>query len=547
MSQNQNTPNSAPKIDWSIFTPSAIVVGIVTVLSLMWPDAVGVIIRGIRDTFIGATGFAWLWISFALFCAMIYFMFSPYGNIKFGGKEDKPEFSTFSWFSMTICTSAAGGILFWAICEPIDHLVRPPFGLEPLSRDAYEMALSFTIFREIYTWPWYLLTALPVCYMVHNRKTPFLRISQAATDIIGEKNASGWMGKSFEIVCALGLITCNAGVLAVSVPLVSRALAAAIDIEYSMTLNMIILGISTAIFTMSTLLGLKKGIQVLSRINVYIAIIMLAYGLFAGPTIFIFENMTFSLGVMLDNFFRIALWAEPYVENGTVAQDWTIFSSLWMLPYAPLSGLFLAKISKGRTVREMIFVLFVGSSLGRFLIYSIYGGIAMGYQMTGVADFATMYMADTNVALAAVLNSLPLGVMVLILFCIFTTTATATSLDSASLILASSMSKKITNDEEPTVANRLFWALLQAGMGFGIITIGGLSTMKAFSIVGGAIMFIPVLLVMLCWLKMIKNYCYTKLKYQEAFKYLAEHKDLENFDAQDVDHFANLKEEQKNA
>ena len=531
MSQNSTTENLAaanakPKNDWSIAIPTGFACLIVTMLSLIWPEESGLFIRTIRDAFIHVTGAAWLWLSLALLVIMFFFMLSPYGKIRFGGKDEKPEFSTFSWFCMTICTSAAGGILFWAICEPMDHLARPPFGIEPLSREAFEMALSFTMFREFYTWPWYLLTALPICYMIHNRKSPSLRISHAAIDMIGEKNANGLMGKSFEVVCAWGLIACNAGVLAVSVPLVSRALAIALDIEYNMNLNIIVLAISTAIFTISTCFGLKKGIQWLSKFNVYIAFIMLGYGLVAGPTIFILENMTYSFGTLLDNFFSIALWSEPYLPESTVAQDWTIFSSIWMVPYAPVCGLFLAKISRGRTVRELIFVLFVASSIGRILIYSIYGGIMMGYQLDGSNDFITIMLEQgNNPALAAVLQALPLGVLVLIMFCLFTTSATATSLDSSALILASSMCKSIRNDQEPTIPNRLFWAFIQSAMGFGIIVIGGLSTMKAFAIMGGAIMLIPVLLVIASWFKMIKEYNYTELKYQDAFEYLEKKKE----------------------
>lgn len=516
------TANQKPQVQYNIFIATSIICIAIAFVSLMWPEQAGILIRGIRDAFIHVTGFAWLWISFGLFCLMIYFWFSPYGKIKFGGEDEKPEFSTFSWFCMTICTSAAGGILFWAICEPMDHLARPPFGIAPLSREAYEMALSFTLFREFYTWPWYLLTALPVCYLYHKLKKPILRISSASADIIGEERTKGWIGQCFEVLCAIGLILCNAGVLAVSVPLVSQALANAFGFSYSMNINIVVLAVTTIIFSMSTCFGLKRGIQWLSKFNVYIGIILLLYGLLAGPTVFILENMTYSIGVIVNNFFKIALWAEPYLPESTVAQDWTIFSSIWMLPYAPVSGLFIAKISKGRTVRELIFVLFVGSSIGRFLIYSIYGGIMMGYQLDGSHDFVGMMLEQgNNPAMTAVLQSLPLGVLVLIMFSLFTTTATATSLDSSALILASSMCKTIRHDQEPSIANRLFWALIQGVIGLGIITIGGLSTMKAFAIMGGAIMLIPVLLVIASWFKIIRHYDYNELKYGDLLKKLA--------------------------
>lgn len=520
MSKNVDSTNNNLRNEWSIFIPTAILVLAISCLSLIWPNEVGNAVRGVRNAFIHGTGAIWLWISFLLLALTVFFTISPYGKIRFGNKEDKPEYSNFSWFCMVFCTAVAGAIMYWAIVEPMDHLANPPFGAEPLSRDAFKWALSFTLFREFYTWPWYLITALPICYLYHNRKKPFLRISRAAEDVIGEGNAKGWMGQAFEVLCATGLIVTNAGVLAVAVPMISRAFALAVGMEYSMKINLIVMLISTIIFATSTSLGLKKGIQALSRINIYIAIALLAYGFITGPTVFILENLTLSLGTVLDNFFSIALWAEPYRPDGTVAQDWTIFSTIWMVTYAPVTGLFIAKISKGRTVRELLFVLFVASTLGRFMIYGIYGGITMGFQLDGTLDVVgIMREGGYNPAMAAVLNGLPLGTLVLLVFCLFTLIFTATSLDSSSLMIASTMCRSIRDDQEPTIANRLFWAFAQALVGIAIIVIGGLSTMKAFGIMAGAIMIIPVALVILSWFKMIKSENYMKLKYGEFAEY----------------------------
>ncbi|MCG8531897.1 MAG: BCCT family transporter [Desulfovibrionales bacterium] len=502
--------------DWKILIPTALTVLGIAFLSITWPAEVGAIIKSIRNTFIAHTGAYWLWISFALLATMFFFIFTPYGNIKFG--EEKPEFSTFSWFCMTFCTAVAGAVMYWGIVEPMDHLANPPFGAEPLSREAYRWALSFTLFREFYTWPWYLVTALPICYFYHNRKKYVLRISHAASDIIGEERAKGAVGSFFEILCATGLILTNAGVLAVSVPMIARAFALAVGMEHSMTLNMIVLAISTVVFATSTGLGLEKGIKRLSEINVFIAVALLAYGFIAGPSSFIMENLTYSIGNMVDNFFSIALWAEPYNAQGTVAQDWTIFSTIWMVTYAPVVGIFTAKISRGRTVREVLLVLFVGSTLGRFLIYGIYGGIMMGFQLDGTVDaIAIMNAQGYGPAMAAVMKGLPLGALVLLVYCLFTTIFTATSLDSSSFVIASSMSRSLSPDDEPTRAHRFFWAFAQAAVGVGLIVIGGLGTMKAFAIMAGALMIVPVLAVILGWFKMIKGENYLALKYHELF------------------------------
>ena len=221
---------------------------------------------------------------------------------------------------------------------------------------------------------------------------------------------------------------------------------------------------------------------------------------------------------MMDNFFSIGLWTQPYTE-GTVAQDWTIFSTVWMVTYAPVVGLFTAKISKGRTVRELLVVLFLGSTFGRFLIYGIYGiygGIMMGYQLDGTLDAVSIMEAGSpEVAMVSVLDTLPMGVMVLLVYCVFTTIFTSTSLAGSSFTLAATASRKLDPEDEPGVNHSVYWAILQTLVGSGLIIIGGLSTMKAFAIMAGALMLIPVSLVILAWFKMAFSENYVRLKYRD--------------------------------
>jgi len=491
--------------DKQILIPATLVLIAIIVCSILFPEASEQVLKSTYAVFAHTTGTWYLWATVVMILLSGYFMLSRYGEIKFGEPDEKPEFNNYSWIAMMFCSGVAGAVMFWSIVEPLYNLAFPPMFAEPLSRESYEWAMSYVLLHwGPVTWPWYMVTALPICYMFYNRKKPVLRISSAAEPLLGDK-VNGGIGKGLEIFFIIGLMFSNAAVMGVSVPIVNHALASTLGIQPSFTLELIILAVSAVIFTVSVTMGLKKGIKILSDFNVVVALVMVAFCFIAGPTVFIVDNFTSSFGHMLNNFMGMMFWTDPYTK-GTFPQDWTIFYALWMASYGPFMGLFIARISRGRTVRQVIAMGLAGGIAGSYLIHAVFGGYTLYAQLNGLVDAVGILNASGGpAALVAVLGTLPAGSVVLVGYCVFSTIFLATSVDSCAYIISCAATTKLKIGSEPTRAHRFYWAVVQAGLALAAITLGGLGPVKIFANFSGALMLVPIVFVVISWFKMIRE------------------------------------------
>ncbi|GFM34941.1 BCCT family transporter [Desulfovibrio subterraneus] len=503
MKPNDETPNLRP--DKFILIPATLVLVAIIACSILFTKSCEEILKTAYNAFTYTTGTWYLWVTVFMILLSGYFVFSKYGEIKFGEPDEKPEFNNYSWLAMMFCSGVAGAVMFWSIAEPLYNLAYPPMFAEPLSRESYEWAMSYVLLHwGPVTWPWYMVTALPICYMFYKRKKPVLRISSAAEPVLGER-VNGGIGRAIEVFFIIGLMFSNAAVMGVSVPIVNHALAATLHIEPSFTLELIILAVSAVIFTASVSLGLQKGIKLLSDANVVIALMLVFFCFVTGPTVFIVNNFTSSFGHMLNNFFEMIFWTDPYTK-GTFPQDWTIFYALWMASYGPFMGLFIARISRGRTVRQVVAMGLAGGIAGSYMIHAVFGGYTLFAQLNGVVDAVGVLNASGGpAALVSVLSTLPAGTAVLIGYCLFSTIFLATSVDSCAYVIACSATTKLTIGAEPTRGHRFYWAAVQAGLALAAITMGGLGPVRVFANFSGALMLIPIALVVVSWFKMVRE------------------------------------------
>ena len=505
MATNDNVEGSDLRPDIKILVPATLVLIAIIACSILFTETSEKVLKTAYTAFTQTTGTCYLWVTVLMMFLSVFFMCSSYGNIKFGEENEKPEFNNFSWVSMMFCSGVAGAVMFWSIVEPLFNLASPPQFADPLSRQSFEWAMSYVLLHwGPVTWPWYLVTALPICYMFYKRKKPVLRISSAAEPVLGAK-VNGGIGKGIEIFFIIGLMFSNAAVMGVSVPIVNHALANTLGIEPSFTLELIILGVSAVIFTVSVSLGLKKGIKILSDANVVIALSMVFFCFVAGPTVFIIDNFTTSFGHMLNNFWGMIFWTDPYTD-GSFPQNWTIFYALWMASYGPFMGLFIARISRGRTVRQVVALGLAGGIAGSYMIHAVFGGYTMFVQLTGAVDAVGILNASGGpAALTAVLHSLPAGNIVLIGYCVFSTIFLATSVDSCAYVISCAATTRLMPGSEPTRGHRFYWATIQAGLALAAITMGGLGPVKVFANFSGALMLIPIAFVIAAWFKMTKE------------------------------------------
>ena len=491
--------------DKQILIPATLVLAGIILCSILFPAQSEQVLKTAYGVFARTTGTWYLWVTMLMILLAGFFMRSRYGEIKFGDPDEKPEFNNYSWVAMMFCSGVAGAVMFWSIVEPLFNLAYPPMFAEPLSRESYEWAMSYVLLHwGPVTWPWYVVTALPICYMFYKRKKPVLRISSAAEPLLGDK-VNGGIGKGLEVFFIIGLMFSNATVMGVSVPIVNHALSTTLGIEPSFTLELVILAVSAVIFTVSVSLGLNNGIKVLSNVNVVIALSMVFFCLIAGPTVFIIDNFSSSFGHMLNNFFGMIFWTDPCTK-GSFPQDWTIFYAVRKATYGPFMGLFIARISRGRTVRQVIGMGLAGGIAGSYLIHAVFGGYTLYAQLNGVVDaVGVLGSSGGPAALVAVLNTLPAGTFVLIGYCVFSTIFLATSVDSCAYVISCAATSRLTVGAEPSRGHRFYWAAIQAGLALAAITLGGLGPVKIFANFAGALMLVPIAFVVISWFRMLRE------------------------------------------
>ncbi|WP_058308052.1 BCCT family transporter [Gracilibacillus massiliensis] len=476
-------------IDWPTFIGAFVLLVVVTVPLILYPEA-GKEFVGEANTFMTTNfGVMYLVMGLIIFAFLLYVAFSKNGHVKLGKEGEKPEFNSFSWAAMLFAAGIGSSILYWSVIEWVYYYQGPPFGLEAESQEAVQWATAYGIFHwGPIAWAIYTLPALPIAYFYYVRKKPVLKVSEAIRPVLG-KWVDGPLGKLIDILFIFGLLGGAGTTLALGTPMIAEGVNHLTGIPVTLWVQAVIMLVCTTIFAVSAYSGLKRGIKLLSDINLWLALFILAYILVVGPTRFIVETTFNSIGILLDNFFKMATWAEPFGDLGGFTETgfpegWTVFYWAWWLVYAPFVGLFVARISRGRTIREMIFGTMVYGTLGCVLFFGIMGNFGLYLQLTGEFN-AIQYMNEFGPAatIIAIIAQLPFADLLVGLFTILAVIFLATTFDSSSFILASVVQKEV--EDEPLRWNRLFWAFSLCIMPLSLMFLGGLDTLQTASIIGG--------------------------------------------------------------
>ncbi len=495
-------PATAPaKIDHGLMWPGVIVTGIIGLLLSLFPKSGKAVVDALFA--ILTHNFKWLFLLFGLFCVLflVWLASSKWGNIKLGSPEDEPEFSTYTWAAMIFCAGIGIAIVYWAFIEPVYYLnTNGILHVNPTTQKGLigELAGMYGQFHwGITPWAIYALPTFPIAYAIHVKKIPALRLSAACRGIIG-KRADGPLGKIIDIVVIFAMIGGVGTSLGLAVPLGTALVCEMTGLPESFSMQVIILIVWTALFTVTVWAGLKKGIARLADLNTYIAYFLLIYVFIIGPTTFILNNWCNSLGLLFSDFFKLSLWTDP-ISNGGFPESWTVFYWAWWVAYAPMMGLFVARISKGRTIRQVVIGELVYGSLGCWVFFAIWGGYAINLQTSGSLDVYSILKASdwsNNVTIVAILKSMPGGKYIFIpVFTILCSIFLATTLNSAAYTLSSQVTMKLTGDQEPPRWNRTLWGLILGLLALGLLSTGALKAVQLSSIVV-ALPLIPVLLLM---------------------------------------------------
>ncbi|KPG86812.1 BCCT family transporter [Staphylococcus hominis] len=465
-------------MDWPTFIGTVIVLLSAVIPMMVFPSASEKVITDINSAISNSIGSVYLFIGLAVLSFVLYIAFGRYGNVTLGKASDKPEFNNFSWAAMLFCAGIGSDILYWGVIEWAFYYQVPPNGAKGMTDEALTYATQYGMFHwGPIAWAIYVLPALPIGYLVFVKKQPVYKISQACRPVL-KGQTDKFLGKLVDILFIFGLLGGAATSLALGVPLISSGIERLTGIDgNNMVIRSIILFTITVIFAISSYTGLKKGIQKLSDINVWLSFLLLAFVFIVGPTIFIMETTLTGFGNMMRDFFHMATWMEPFggIRNRNETnfpQDWTIFYWSWWLVYAPFIGLFIARISKGRRLKEVILGTIAYGTLGCVLFFGIFGNYAVYLQISGqfnVVDFLNKH--STEATIIEVMHQLPFGSLIIVLFLISAFLFLATTFDSGSYILAAASQKKVIG--EPLKANRLFWAFALCLLPFSLMLVGG--------------------------------------------------------------------------
>lgn len=493
------------RVDTRVFYLSVLLlVGLIGPL-LLFPDSGAAMISAAFSFTTDKFGWLYMVAGLAAVVFLVGLAFSRYGNVRLGGADDKPEFSYFSWIAMIFCGGIGIAIVNWAWVEPIYYYTGPPFGVEAKTQAAAEWALTYGQFHWGLTpWAIYCLPAIPIAYSMYVKRQNGARLSVAARGVLG-KYSDGWAGVVLDAMVVFGIVGGVATSLGLAVPLVSKLVSGMFGVETSFLLDMSMLTLWTLMFGASVWFGLAKGIKVLSDTNVIIAMALLLFTFLVGPTQLMLDGWVNSLGQMASNFIAMSTWTDP-IGQSSFFKDWTVFYWAWWIAYAPMMGLFVARISRGRTIRELIIAEMVWGSLGCWVFFAVWGGYALDLQVTGKLDVAAILNGAGGIpaTVEAILGTLPMSGLITGLFVLLCFIFLATTLDSAAYVLASVTSRELSGYQEPKRSLRITWAIIVAIVGAVLIQIGGLKPVQTSTIIV-ALPLIPVLFILswslLRWLK----------------------------------------------
>lgn len=490
-------------IEKKVFIPAFLVlVGIL--IPIFWvPEQTNKAISFLFEFVTGQMGWLFLLTCLVSFGFLIWILFSKYGNVKLGGEDEKPQYRNLSWIAMLFTAGVGTSIVILGFLEPIYYVSSPPFDIEAFSKPAYEYAHMYGQFHwGLSAWAFYNPAIIAIAYVMFVRKEKSMRLSTACKSVL-KKRADGWLGHIIDILVVFGIVGSISTSLGIGAPVLSVMIRNIFGIPESMDfiVRIVVLLIWVMIFGTSVYLGLEKGIQNLSNINVVLAFVFMMIVFFVGPTVGILKMEVNSIGLYVSDFMKMSTYTDPFGE-GTFTKEWTVFYWGWWLAFMPMMGMFVGKISRGRTIRNVALGQMIWGTLGCCTSFMIFGGYSLYLQSSGKVDLATILAEQgQSAAILAIINTLPMAKLMMAFLCIVCFIYLATTIDSCAYVLAGTTQKKLGENADPARWNRILWAVLFCLLSIGLMLIGGLEAVKIISVLTG----LPLVIVLFVLIASVKK------------------------------------------
>ncbi len=487
-----------PRVSKPVFLTSALLILAFILFGALFNEQAEIVF-GQAKAFVSLR-FGWFFIVVinATVMMSVYMIFSRYGDIRLGHQTEAPEYKLLSWIGMLFSAGIGIGLLYWGTAEPLYHYMAPPLGEgETVASAKLAMNISF-LHYGFHVWALYGMVALALAYFHYRRGLP-LAIRSTLYPILGKKIYGGW-GHTVDILAVFGTMFGVVTTLGLGVLQINSGLESVFGIPNNITVQIILIAFITMLAGLSLFMGLDKGIKRLSDINILLTIVLLSFVIILGPTQFIFNSFVENIGNYLHQVIPLGTWTESYEGQENWQSSWTIFYWAWWISWSPFVGVFVARISRGRTIREFTLGVLLIPITILFLWFTAFGGSAVHMELMAAADpsiaspgLVEAVRADTGSAIFKLMESYPLTTAFNLLIVLMIVLWFVTSSDSASFVIDMLTSG---GDTDPPKIQRLFWAGTEGVIAAVLLAAGGLGALQAASIVSGFPFAIVILVMM---------------------------------------------------
>ncbi|GIP38257.1 glycine betaine transporter OpuD [Paenibacillus sp. J31TS4] len=424
--------------------------------------------------------FGWFYLlaTFGFLLFSLYLAFSKYGHIKLGADDEKPKYSRITWFAMLFSAGMGIGLVFWGVAEPLSHYLTPPEGAAGGTPEAARLAMRYSFFHwGLHPWAVYTVIALALAYFQYRKGHKGL-ISATFVPLLGDR-VNGPIGKAIDILAIIATVFGVATSLGLGALQINGGLTHLFGIPAGNSSQVVIIAVVTVLFIVSATTGLDKGIKLLSNTNLVIAVILMLFVFVMGPTSFILDTFTVTVGGYLQNIIQMSLRLTPFSQGSWIGA-WTLFYWAWWIAWAPFVGTFIARVSRGRTIKEFVLGVLLVPSLFGFLWFAIFGGTGLKLQILDQLPLAEAVQQDVTSALFLTLEQLPLGTIIAALATLLIVMFFVTSADSATFVLG-----MLSSDGRLNPSNRvkITWGVVQSAIAVVLLISGGLNGLQTASIV----------------------------------------------------------------
>ncbi len=448
--------------------------------------------------------FGWLYLLAMLFFVVfiVGIALSKWGNIRLGEDDSRPEHSTLSWFAMLFGAGMGVGLVFWGISEPISHYLHPN-GVEGMTPAAADFAMQASFVHwGIHPWANYAIIGLALAYFQFRLHKPGL-ISTVLEPLIGKKGVEGRLGKLVDILAVFATVAGVVTSLGLGVLQINSGLQYLFGIPKNLVIQIVIIVVISFVYIWSAVSGIEKGIKLISDANLYIAFGLMIFAVLIGSQVDMINNFVNGLGNYLGNFMQDSLGISPYGDKSWV-QGWRVFYWAWWLAWAPFVGIFIARISKGRTIREFIAGVVLAPTLGSLVWFAIFGTLGIDLGVKGILGIEALkeVAANPEVGLFVVMNEYPFGMLSSIVSLVLLCTFFITSANSGTFVLAMLSSDGMLN---PPNGKKVLWGVVQSVLAVGLLIAGGLKPLQVISIAAAFPFIFIMIFTCVALVKALKN------------------------------------------